>query len=362
MEYNCPVSTSVLKKIEIDFFEFKDTKTGFFYSEAGYVYPIINGVPIFLTYATPIVTNFIKNYKKIIKENVPNFKTSYGTAPVGEISVQKTFTEEWSGLGSDENVFAYNHEEGLALHKEVWLGKNSERFESVKDVMIVGCGAGREAEYLSNIFINSCVHAVDINLELIANGERLLKSKKIKPIIASLFSLPFQNESFDHIHCQGVAHHTVNTKDAYFSIYKHLRNNNSSFFFWVYGWEDSFGTSGIRGLFKHIYYFTSHRIFRPILSRSPSMIRNCVVFLISAVYHPIVNSAGRRKKIEWRFKNTLHAVRDMFTPRFAHRHRHNEIYEWFEIAEFDQIHQQSAKKYQEMFHVPIVGIGYLGKK
>ena len=228
--------------------------------------------------------------------------------------------------------------------------------------MIVGCGAGREAEYLSKIFVNSYVYAIDINLELISNGERLLKNHKIKPVIASLFNLPFRKQVFDHIHCQGVAHHTVSTKDAYFSIYKHLRNNNSSFFFWVYAWEDSFGTSGVRGVFKHLYYFTSHRIFRPILSRSPATIRNFVVLIICAIYHPLVNIAGRRKKTEWRFRNTMHAVRDMFTPRFAHRHRHNEIFEWFEISAFDEIHQQSAKKYQEMFHVPIVGIGYLGKK
>ena len=58
-------------------------------------------------------------------------------------SAYRKLTEEWSELGSDEIVFAYNKEEGLALHKEIWLSKNAERFNSIKDVMIVGCGAGR---------------------------------------------------------------------------------------------------------------------------------------------------------------------------------------------------------------------------
>ena len=34
-------------------------------------------------------------------------------------SIQKTFTEEWSELGSDEIVFAYNKEEGLALQRNM---------------------------------------------------------------------------------------------------------------------------------------------------------------------------------------------------------------------------------------------------
>ena len=63
--------------------------------------------------------DFIKKNERTIYANVPNFRMPTGIPPSGEISIQKTFTEEWSELGSDEIVFAYNKEEGLALHKEI---------------------------------------------------------------------------------------------------------------------------------------------------------------------------------------------------------------------------------------------------
>lgn len=39
-----------------------------------------------------------------------------------------------------------------------------------KKVLDVGCGAGREAEYLAKIFPNANIYAVDLNLALVGNG------------------------------------------------------------------------------------------------------------------------------------------------------------------------------------------------
>jgi len=172
--------------------------------------------------------------------------------------------------------------------------------------------------------------------------------------------LPFKDKSFDHVHCQGVTHHTFSTKKAFESIEKKV-NDKGTFFIWVYAWEDSFGVPGFRGFLVHTYYFISHRIFRPILSRVPSSVRTAVVHLISLLYHPLVRNRGTNKG-RWKYTNTVHGIRDMFTPMYAHRHRFNEVLLWFEEAGYVHPTIQSALKYKELFQRRIIGIGFTGRK
>jgi ubiquinone/menaquinone biosynthesis C-methylase UbiE/uncharacterized protein YbaR (Trm112 family) len=362
----CPISKEKLEILIFDVFGFDNekVKTGALYcNKLKIFYPIINGVPIMLTFLTVLSLNFQKNYLEEIKKNLPDYQLPNMQPMKGEKSIQKTFTEEWDGLGDDEIVFMYDRDEGYDLHRKVWLQSLSEKTcNEKKEVLDVGCGAGREAEYLAKIFPNAKIMAVDLNLSLVANAQKLIKSNQIMPVVCSLFNLHFAENKFDHVHCQGVMHHTYDTYEAFKKVEKMVSLKNSSFFVWVYAWEDSFGIKGLRGLFTHSYYFISHRLFRPILSRLPEKLRALFVIIISFIYHYIIKIFGNSSHENWSLKNTAHAVRDMFTPRYAHRHRHNEVFEWFEVYGFKDITFQSSKTYYELFKRRIVGIGFLGKK
>jgi SAM-dependent methyltransferase/uncharacterized protein YbaR (Trm112 family) len=361
----CPVSGS---KLEIIVFKnYSDgqvheyVETGVLYSvNSNFYYPIINGVPILLAFETPLVKKFEKEHYEKLKLMPKNITLPNLEPMKGEKSIQMTFTEEWEGLGDDEVVFAYDEEEGYLLHKDVWLQMSDEECDCVESVLDVGCGFGKEAHYLSRIFSKSTVYAIDLNLAVVASGMQLLLTGKIIPVVASLFRLPFKDNSFDHVHCQGVAHHTFSTKKAFDSIEKKV-SENGSFFLWVYAWEDSFGVSGVRGVLVHTYYFVSHRIFRPVLSRLPGFIRNPIVHFISIFYHPLVKDRGSNKG-RWKYTNTVHAIRDMFTPMYAHRHRHNEVLFWFQNLGYLNLKMQSAFEYQKLFHRKIIGIGFNGSK
>ena len=361
----CPVSGSDLKVVKFKEFKSSDGNiyidTGCMYSlESMFYYPIINGVPIMLTFETPLTKRFEIKNKNLLKK-LPNGLKLPNLKPMqGEKSIQETFTEEWSGLGDDEIVFAYNEEEGFLLHKDVWLQMGEEECKEIDSVLDVGCGFGKEAEYLAKIFENSMVYAFDLNLAVVASGLKLLNTERIIPVVASLYKMPYKDNSFDHVHCQGVIHHTFSTKAGFDSIEKKVKNNGS-LFIWVYAWEDSFGINGFRGFLVHTYYFISHRFFRPILSRAPSFIRNPVVHLITILYHPLIRNRGSNRG-RWKYQHTLHAVRDMFTPMFAHRHRFNEVFLWFQDSKYKNIVFQSAKKYQELFDRKIIGIGFKGTK
>ena len=336
-------------------------KTGCLFSEeSGFIYPVINGVPVMLTFETPLSRDFWEKYKAMI-ETLPVEVRLPDLDPMpGERSIQETFTEEWGGLGDDDVVFAYDEEEGYLLHKEVWLQMTPEETDAVETVLDVGCGFGKEARYLSRIFGNASVYAIDLNLAVIAAGISLLETGKITPVVASLYRMPFRDSSFDHVHCQGVIHHTFSTKRGFEALDRKVKEGGT-LFVWVYAWEDSFGVPGFRGFLVHTYYFVSHRIFRPILSRAPAFVRNPVVHLITVMYHPLVKNRGRNKG-RWKYVNTLHAVRDMFTPMYAHRHRFNEVYLWFQEKGYEELKFQSALRYQQLFGTRIIGIGFRGRK
>jgi ubiquinone/menaquinone biosynthesis C-methylase UbiE/uncharacterized protein YbaR (Trm112 family) len=362
----CPISKEKLSIIIFDFFEFNNqkVKSGLLYcNKLKIFYPIINGVPIMLTFPTVLTLNFKKKYENEIQKKIPNYKLPKLQPMKGEKSIQKTFTEEWNGLGDDEIVFMYDKNEGYNLHKKVWLSSLSQKLcNEKKKVLDVGCGAGREAEYLAKIFPNANIYAVDLNLALVGNGEKMIQSGQIVPIVCSIFNLPFNDNKFDHVHCQCVMHHTYDTYEAFKKVEKMVGLKNSSFFVWVYAWEDSFGIKGLRGMFTHLYYFISHRIFRPFLSRLPSQLRWFFVWIISFVYHYIIKIFGNSNHENWNLNNTTHAVRDMFTPRYAHRHRHNEVHQWFEEHGYNNITFQLSKTYYQLFKRRILGIGFLGQK
>ncbi len=360
-----PVSEEELKVYCIDKYILKNgkemIKEGVLYSESSKtLYPIINGVPILLTFRTKLTEIFLLKHKNILEKELKNYSLPNSEPMKGEKSIQTTFTEEWSGLGDDEITFAYDEEQGISLHKDVWLNMSNEEYNQKNIVLDVGCGFGKEAKYLTKIFPNAMVVAIDLNLAVISAGIDLLETGRVFPVVSSLFKMPFKDASFDHVHCQGVIHHTFSTEKGFYAIEKKV-NNRGTLFVWVYAWEDSFGIKGIRGVIVHIYWFISHRIFRPILSRSPSFIRNPIIYLISILYHPFVKNRGMNKNRDWKLENTVHGIRDMFTPMYADRLRFNEVLTWFEKLSY-RVQVQSPWMYEKLFNHRLLGIGYLGRK
>jgi SAM-dependent methyltransferase/uncharacterized protein YbaR (Trm112 family) len=333
-------------------------RTGVLYCpESRYWYPIINYVPVLLTFRTRLSERFRSDqshaFSALGDYNAPDLPPM-----PGERSVQKTFTEEWTGLGNDERTFAYSDAELIALHREVWLRLSSDETAAVDTVLNVGCGFGKEAIVLGDIFVNAEVFAVDLNLSLLVASAHLNGFPRIHPIVASLFRLPFARGSFAHVHSQGVIHHTYSTKAAFESIAAFTRPRGS-LFVWVYAQEDSHVVPGVRGTLIWLYWVISHRIGRPILSRMPAPIRNAAMIGLTTLLYPIIKLRDRRRS-DWHFRNTLHGLRDAFTPRYAHQHGFNEVIAWFEDAGFEP-RIQSPSRYRDLIGKRLVGVGIIGR-
>jgi SAM-dependent methyltransferase/uncharacterized protein YbaR (Trm112 family) len=358
----CPVSGATLEIKVIESESDGDRrliKTGvLFCADSGLWYPITNHVPVMLTFPTALVDRFARDHADALAAFPGAAAPSLAPMP-GERSVQKTFTEEWLGLGADDITFVYTDEELLALHRDVWLHLPPTGDPAVKTVLDVGCGFGREAKILAEIFPNADVFGVDLNLSLLESAETLKGHPRLHLVIASLFHLPFARGSVDHVHSQGVIHLTYSTERAFDAIAPFPRPGGS-IFIWVYAKEDALMVPGVRGLLTRVYLFVTNRIGRPVLSRLPAPARNLAVGLLTALLHPVFKLRSRHRR-QWRIRNTRHSVRDVFTPRYAHLHGFNEVLSWFEERNFSAV-PQSPAKYRTLIGKPLLGIGFLGRR
>jgi SAM-dependent methyltransferase len=92
-------------------------------------------------------------------------------------------------------------------------------------------------------------------------------------VIASLFHLPFDPESFDLVYSEAVIHHAYSTPDAFAATAPRVRPGGH-LFVWLYGLDDHLVPNGHRRNLDH----DLERILRPAISdvQSPSAWRAIV--------------------------------------------------------------------------------------
>jgi SAM-dependent methyltransferase/uncharacterized protein YbaR (Trm112 family) len=354
----CPIGASPLELSVIEEAG-GSVVTGLLFSRSsGYWYPVINHVPVLLTFRTALVDGFERRHAAAIAALHGLKRPDLEPMP-GERSVQATFTEEWTALGDDDTTFIYTDDELVALHRDVWLRMTEAERGAIRTALNVGIGFGKETRILADLLPNAMTVGVDLNLAVVSAGALLAKVPRLHVVVASLFRMPFAPGSYDHVHSQGVIHHTYATKAAFDAIAPFVAPDGS-LFIWVYAAEDAHVVKGPRGTLIWLYWVITHRIFRPILSRSPAAVRKGVMYAIAAVLHPFLKRRSNRPE-QWRFANTLHGLYDAFTPRYAHQHGFNEVIEWFEDAGFEP-RLQSPATYRKLVARRLLGIGVIGRR
>lgn len=334
-------------------------ETGILYSaRSRHWYPIINHVPVLLTFRTALVDGFARQHADALAK-LGDYRAPDEAPMPGERSVQATFTEEWEALGDDAHTFVYTDAELTELHRDVWLRMSDAERDAVKTALNVGIGFGKETRILADLFPNAMTIGVDLNLALVKAGALLSEMPRTHAVVASLFHMPFEAGTFDHVHSQGVIHHTYSTRAAFDAIARFVKPEGT-LFVWVYAAEDPYVVHGVNGFLVWLYWVTTHRIFRPVLSRSPPAVRNAAMYVIAGAMHPVLKMRASRPA-EWRFANTLHGLYDAFTPRYAHQLGFNEVIEWFEDAGFEP-RLQSPQAYRRLMGKRLLGVGINGRR
>lgn len=322
-------------------------------------YPIEAGVPVLLRFSTAFHEWFSGEYASRLAE-LGDYSLPHDTPREGEIGVQETFTDEWNLLHEDELSFGYTHDELVALNRRVWLRWLDQlpAAERPSEILEVGCGGGAETLALQELTGAEDIFAIDLNFSLLSRSEELRDLPGVTFVVASLFDLPFAQESFDLVYCEGVLHHTYSTAEAFAAIAPKVRLGGHQFI-WVYGLEDNH----IRGVsrFKQRRHQFIEAVVRPVVSRLPGPVRDAFFKSVTSVWHLRQRQLARHKD-KWQRASTEHHLRDWLSPRYAHRHGYNEVIEWFEASGMEVVDTQSPSVYKEMFGATLPGIGMSGRR
>lgn len=317
-------------------------------------YPVTSSVPVLLDFRTPLHERFAAEHSSAVHGYAP----PRGEPRPGEEDVQRTFGEEWGAVVGSDLSFTYSHDDLVALNRDVWLRFLGDA-PRVPRVLDVGCGLGAETLALREATGAEEIVGIDLNLSLLASRAAAEPPEGVHFVVASMFALPFERRSFDLVYAQGVLHHTWSTAAAFDAVAGFV-GDGGALFVWVYGQEDRLGLDGRRALVTRSMYVAEQGL-RPVLARAPDAVRSGFFALASRAAHPLLRPRVPHSE-RWEIDNTEHYLRDMLSPRFAHRHRWNEVIEWFEAAGFEIVGVQSPRAYRERFGDRLWGVGVAGRR
>lgn len=187
------------------------------------------------------------------------------------------------------------------------LGAHLDHLEG-KNVLEVGCGAGRFTEILLKYGAN--VHATDLSKAVEANFRNFQTHTNYRVAQADINQLPFPYASFDLVLCIGVIQHTHNPQESLDNLYKYVKPGGILAYD-QYMWS--------------LFYLTKPVLpIRFILKRlKPERAFKIVNHLVS-VFFPL----------QWKFRN--HRILTMILNRFSPLYTY---FDKFNDLSYDQHHE-----------------------
>ncbi|HAH25838.1 MAG TPA: hypothetical protein DCL77_19125 [Prolixibacteraceae bacterium] len=216
----CPITKTDLRFVLISEFEksysdaqVKEIKEGLLFSETGFVFPIVDGIPRMLLESMVDYANFLKRHLidyQTIKEKIEKeFKGLLNYCILKNRKTKISFEFEWSFLNAEKQDRIW-HDDTSKL-STVFMNEMGERgdYFKGKSVIDVGCGHGVMTTKIAQL------SHLAVGVELSKAVENAYLRNQVKNawyIQGDLQYLPFEEISFDVVYSSGVIHHTNNTE------------------------------------------------------------------------------------------------------------------------------------------------------
>lgn len=175
----------------------------------GILFPIINGVPRF------------------VSQKFLNIKNKKENNTEKKLQTYKSFSLKWKMKQS--LTLGYNSEEKNILKEQflAMFGVKSQKelkslFRDRANCLNAGCGVAW-SEYLFNVNEKVNRFAIDLSLSTEVAYEKTKKFPNVCVAQADLLDLPFKKNFFDIIFSDGVLHHTENTEKAFNILCEYLK-------------------------------------------------------------------------------------------------------------------------------------------
>ena len=318
-------------------------------------YPIHEGVPRMLVFPTGVAQQFVATNADRVAKELKGFTLPDEPPATGEETVLRTFSSEWVNYDWDEGTYWNTTSEVVYKTMRSLLGLEQ---HPIRDqvVLEVGIGVGALADYMARE--EECeLLGVDLSYAVDPAYKHFGRNPFLHVVQASAFRLPFRESTIDLAYSHGVLHHTFSTKAA-FECVSRLPKIGGRLYIWVYSHKAQELSLERRALMR------SESLLRPILWRLPTKLQTVALMPVVPFYLVRQNLFRDRRKpgfIRYGPREAIHAARDRFTPRYAHRHSDDEVSDWFREAGYAQLERVSEQEH-ESFVPPayVVGVGVQG--
>lgn len=197
------------------------------------------------------------------------------------------------------------------------LGFPIEKLEN-KIILEVGCGAGRFTELL--VKGKGLVHSIDLSVAVETNKENIGDAPNYQVAQASVYELPYADESFDIVVCLGVIQHTPSSEKTIEALWSKVKPGGSlviDHYKWRIG-----------------YYSTLVPVYRAILKEMKPERSKKIVDALVDFFFPLHWNLRNNYPLNW----LLHRISPLivYINHFKDQDR-NFHYEWSKLDTYDSL-------------------------
>ncbi|HOY32800.1 MAG TPA: methyltransferase domain-containing protein [Bacteroidales bacterium] len=324
----CPLTKKELRLQVLSEFERKygnrtirEIKDGVLFSDAGLIFPVIDGIPRMLIEA-------FEDYAAWFEQNYPDYETAKKDILQkypGLIAhclrknrrTKKSFALEWSLLNYKKQDKIW-HDDAQGI-EELFFRESLESPTSLKEksVIDVGCGHGLNTTAVGKY----CKNIVGVELgRAVENAYANNTLENVSFVQADLQFLPFAENTFDLLLSGGVIHHTTNTELSFCQV-ETILIPGGKICLWLYHPVNDFLHNAIDAL-------------RRVTSKLPVRLQ---FFLYLIFIFPVTYSVKRIKgrRINWR--EEMIDLMDSLSPEFRWEHTHDEAASWLQKKGYSDI-------------------------